>query len=513
MKPFHFDREVGKPAPPTSRPHFVTASDLLPQLGHKAPTAHKSTLPASSPDPSPTITNPGPQSPQKSTHKAPYLQKAPARSQEKAPARHLRKAPTNYKPVVLSVVVDAEELYQLILKKDQPAWATRLRVSGLLCLLSFLIKKHTKNGSRVSLELSHQYISPLKRQLSTDTIREPLHLLLSLGLIEVVQPYRSGPHCKVSSSYRLCQPYLAQKRTEPVPLPPKMILKLETASARQNKRLNSKYPFRAQLIDDLHEVGLAPETQDLVNRITETSPNLKSSLAQVMNTVIGQSDPWCKVAPSGQISTPFNSCLRELKPFLTISGCRVELCDISYAHWCLLPKLIVDRMAYLDSKGLSNPRFAQQEQELRELRHFLSTEDLYSSTLPQSTDPSARKKHKKHMLKLLNWKNQWTDKDPVYRALKARFPETFLILEDIKKNDHKRLSLQLQSWTANLIQDTLLRLQAHQIIAIPDTDCIICQEGLHEEACSILGKLAYTLTGVCCKVGGHRYDPSATVAA
>jgi hypothetical protein len=106
---------------------------------------------------------------------------------------------------------------------------------------------------------------------------------------------------------------------------------------------------------------------------------------------------------------------------------------------------------------------------------------------------------------LLNQNSETCQRNRLYRRID--FPITFRIIEDIKRNDHRDLSKQLQRFTVDAIAAALLEVQRKGIAAIPHVDALICQEKDRQQVCEVIGRQIFDATGVCCIVGGIRYSP------
>lgn len=115
---------------------------------------------------------------------------------------------------------------------------------------------------------------------------------------------------------------------------------------------------------------------------------------------------------------------------------------------------------------------------------------------------------KKQILNILiHSKNDRAQQNGLYRRLKSEFPITLAIVEDIKRHDHRNLSIQLQRFTADAISAALLELQSKGIAAIPLVDALICQREYHAVVCAAIGRQIFRRAGVCASVGGTRYSP------
>ena len=110
---------------------------------------------------------------------------------------------------------------------------------------------------------------------------------------------------------------------------------------------------------------------------------------------------------------------------------------------------------------------------------------------------------------LLNCPNAKCEANGLYRRMRAAFPLTFRVCEEIKRQDHRNISKSLQYYTAKAINGALVAAQAQGIVAIPDVDALICRVSHRGgRLCDLIGQHVYEVShGVCCKVGGIRYQP------
>jgi hypothetical protein len=53
---------------------------------------------------------------------------------------------------------------------------------------------------------------------------------------------------------------------------------------------------------------------------------------------------------------------------------------------------------------------------------------------------------------LLNWTNENARNNALYRAIRRYFPQTFGVIESIKRRDHKNIAKQTQHYTAEVIR-------------------------------------------------------------
>ena len=437
----------------------------------------------------------------KSTHKTEEAGKAPTRQTAKAPARQPKKAPTYYLTSDLLGVVSRDELYALLVSLGQHEW-TRIRLYGLLILLSWICKQPAK-GFTISAELADQYVSPLKRNKNGATIKEPLPLLCHLGIIEKTAGAVFA-HVKVSSKYKLAASYAGKIQKFKVDLPPKTHSKLLKAESRCEHRLNRKYPWRETLRADMRKIGIAQEGRALIAEELR-----RGSGGSGLQGIIGAIDERRHTArpnERGTIITSISSLPRTLKPFLTLDGEPAVSCDVSHAHHCFLPRLLADRIAY---KHREKPTGDLQHLEAERLRlvERLSGSDYYRLWCNDQTDDKERKEKKGLINALLNMPNSKCTANPFYQWMRSEFPLAYRVVEDIKRSDHRNLSKPLQRFTSNAINGALRQLQEEGIIAIPQTDAILCRVSHQERVSRVIGEWVYKeSTGVRCKVSGVPFE-------
>ena len=210
-----------------------------------------------------------------------------------------------------------------------------------------------------------------------------------------------------------------------------------------------------------------------------------------------------KVNVLGTVFTALSSLPRDLKRHLLLDGATTVFCDVSHAHHCFLPLLLSRRLAHpgANTDGI--------EAERERLIGFLSDGDYYYSKWRQnSNDPEERTEVKKLANVILNINNKQAPGIALYRRMAKEFPISFRIIEDVKRNDHRNLSKQLQHFASDAINGALMELQGKNFSAIPDTDAILCRAKDKERVCEVIGKHLFRVSGgVCCKVGGVRYAP------
>lgn len=447
---------------------------------------------------------------QKSTDFGKPSKKAPTLSAKKAPTLAGKKAPTNYLPRELQLVVGVDELSGLLLSADQLAWCSPVRLCGLLCLIDYLFRRSLSKPILVSSSLAHDFISPIKRSKSFNVIREPLLVLVHIGVLELVSPSVFTPHLRRPALYRISSASFGRFHSATVFLPPVLIRKLNHAMPRREARLNRAFPWRKQLLADLALLNLSLSGRNAALDLLRDE--LKTATVKRALNLLDGLIPWKATnAPSGQIIIPFASIPRELKAELTLQGYPAVSCDISHAHHCLLPRLLIDRIVYMQKRGDDPDYFAPYQTELADLRDFLSNDDYYSKWCRDPNSKQERQEKKKLLNMMLNWENKRALGNRLYRKIRSRFPLTLGIVENLRSEDHRVISKQLQHYTAQVINPALIELQGLGIPAIPDTDSIYCRERDKVKVCEAIGRKMYELTGVCCKVGGIRYPgPSDT---
>lgn len=446
---------------------------------------------------------------EKSTSKAGIFQKHPHGVIEKHPHDGLEKhpdiIPRGEGGEGVSGPCTESELTKLLTRYGQAEWDTRTRRGGLLALQDLMLRSSVKGRVAISLECSHQYVSPFKRAKSPSTIREPLAVLCKIGIWTKVQA-AVNCHVKNSAIYRLSNEYANRRVRLSIDSPPGQKRRLAAADERREKRLNRRYPWRAKLIQDQAKLEFRPEALREVSRLLSTTK--ADSTKRALKAVSEGQHKTPFVTVTGTIWGSLNGSPKELKWMFAIGGQRLVECDISHAHHCFLPVLLRMRMDYWLGDETRADAVERGQHELDALEAFLNTGDYYEKWCDNPVDSDQRAQVKKVATQLLNMRNEAVRGIPLYLKMKKTFPLTFNVVENLKKNEHRTMSKILQRLAANAIEAALLRVQALNIPVIPDTDALHVPESQRETVCQIIGEEMFKATGgVCCKVDGIRYAP------
>lgn len=395
------------------------------------------------------------------------------------------KAPSDYLPVVLKGVVGEEGLRALLSKTNQKEWMTRKRVSGLLMILSYLARR-TK-ASPMSSELSRQYVSTHKRAKNSKTIRQPLALLIHLDLIEVAQEAIITPHRKQSARYRI-SPRHGKPRPIEINLSRQQREKLANADNRLQTRLNRKHRTRSKILADLACVALSSEGSELAIAMMGDGEK-EQCVKRFTKTMRDTTSHKLSYDPSGTIHHYVMQCPRELKPHITLHGKPVAICDMKSAHLCALLCVARGRVMWLKERNLETEAI---EVEITKLKLVLETGDIYLHL----AEGEERKTFKRSLLASLNTPTQKAIHMNAYKRLKANFPRITRIIEDIKKNDHRSLSKQLQFFTAEVIEEATFQAQSQAIPCLPDTDALIVPFEHEKDVRRILNESLHQFMGL-----------------
>jgi hypothetical protein len=388
----------------------------------------------------------------------------------------------------------------------QAPWCSLVRLRGLLLLIDLVLRNHPSKGFSLPADLARAYISKLMGPRPEGTIREPLAVLCRVGILKRVRNGVNGWHVATPAAYVVAEAYLKRRLSLQVELPSNLARKQELALNRQENRLNRRYPFRAQLLADLAKLSFAPGCRKRVVELLH-DPNFGATMKRTMEAIDGR-EHFVRINPRGQITTSLSSCPRELKAHLLIDGEPVALCDMSHAHHCFLPALLIGRIQHLRDKYGCAADVRFHSEELSRLISFLSEGDYYTRWCRNAQDPTERGQKKRLINMILNWPNARCERNRLYRWMRAVFPYTFGIVEDLKREDHRNISKSLQSFTALAIRGALTKAQALGIAAIPDVDSLICPERHKKVVCELIGGEVYDVSrGVCCQVAGVRYRP------
>lgn len=395
------------------------------------------------------------------------------------------KAPSYYLPVEILGVMGKGELRSLLASKQQKEWTSEKRIGGLLLIIDLIARK----GGTVSIssELSRQYVSTFKSKRAKDprTIKQPLALLVHLGILEIVQKAVATPHRKASAKYRL-SPAHGKPRPIEAAISRQQVEKMATATERQQRLLNSKHRTRAKILADLRTLALSPDGNRLAAQMLvagEKSQGIGRFLKPLNNPELHK----VSFDPSGTAHHFAMYCPRELKPNLTLGGKPVDLVDVKAAHLVALLCVGRGRVSWMAEKGSDT---ADLEAELARYKQTLEASDIYEA-LGGTAD---RKKFKLNLLASLNMATSKARHLPPYQSLKSAFPRLVGIIEDLKKNDHRSLSKQLQFFTAQIIEAATHEAQALDIACLPDTDALIVPRSFKNLARTLLNNAIKQVT-------------------
>ena len=404
---------------------------------------------------------------------------------EKAPSMAEGKAPSYYLPQGILGVMGEGEIRDLILSKNQSEWASKKRIAGVLLILDYFARK----GGVVSMssELSRQYVSTFKRAKNPATIRQPLRLLVHLGLIEMIQKAIATPHRKASARYRL-NPAYGKPRPIQASITAQQITKMETATKRQETRLNRRHRTREGIAATLSTIGISSAGNALAIKMM-TAKDKAQGIAKFWKYLEAPSLRKVKIDPSGTIHHFVKNCPRELKPHLLLDGKPSAIVDMKAAHLVCLLCVGRDRVKWMEANGRNA---ADLEGELARYKATLESGDIYEE-LGGTAD---RKKFKKTLLSSLNMATSKAIHLPPYQRLKTSFPRIVGIIQDLKKNNHRALSNQLQHFTAKIIEAATHEAQRMEIATLPDTDAMIVPSEFERLTRQLLNNAIRDVTGL-----------------
>ncbi len=451
-------------------------------------------------------------------------EKHPQGTHQKAPTGQDEKAPEDYPqyrgsvpvtslppilpasgspvPSVLLGVISDTELKHLLSKNRQTEWDTRIRRHGLLALIDSFTKRRTKTGFSCSHMLARQYISKLRQARDKETSKDPLLLLRRIGILKIVQRAVCAYHTKTSHRYDFTPEYAGKNLKLSIKLAPGIQWKREHAAERKAHRLNQLNPFRAQLLVDLHKVRWHDDARPLIVQLKD---NPEKEWREVVDRVVDAVDGpkhFVNVSIHGHITTSLSSCMKQLQPMLLLDGERMVKADISYAHHCLLPSILMDRIVWLQDKGRD---VSEHKIEYASFVAFLSKGDYYRKLSVDPESDAARDDVKNIINFLLNQRTEKAKRFELYRKIRAQFPLTFNVVEAIKRDDHRNISKQLRRKLSDVVNGALEELQGRDIRAIPLADCLFCQESKQAVVSETLARWLYEKTGVNGKAGGLRH--------
>jgi hypothetical protein len=333
----------------------------------------------------------------------------------------------------------------------------------------------------MSADLAHQFISKLRNNRFGTVITEPLFLLFKIGILDRKHPAVFA-HIKTSAVYCFADPYCKKWFQLAVVLTPKLAQKRACAPDRREQRLNRKFPWREKLLADLCAISFSDSARLIIAKAHSRKGS--ENLLRLVSAIDAQ-EHFVKVSERGQITTSIGSCPRDLHPHLLLDGEPIVSCDVSSAHWNFLSRILVKRLCHVSREPGCEKYVNDGWREHNRLIALLSDGDFYRTWCVDPQNDGERDQKKKLLTILLNKKNEKCQQNRLYQKIRAAFPITFAVIEDIKRDDHRNLSKQLHRFTADAIAAALLEVQGEGIAAIPHVDALICQQRDRERICEV----------------------------
>ena len=110
---------------------------------------------------------------------------------------------TSSSSVNLSGVVSKNDLDRCLRRIGQTEWCTNVRLHGLLLIIDYVCRCHSRQEVSIPADLAHGYISNIKRPKSSGTTREPLAVLCKVGILRCVRAAVNGWHVKKPAVYAI----------------------------------------------------------------------------------------------------------------------------------------------------------------------------------------------------------------------------------------------------------------------------------------------------------------------
>lgn len=238
-----------------------------------------------------------------------------------------------------------------------------------------------------------------------------------------------------------------------------------------------------------------PETEIL--REAMQDPRTERSAREAMRYLRGyipiHERPVTRVGYAGTFYTPIMSLPRRVVPTLLIDGEPVSQLDITSAHPCTIPSLLIEaEQKYKVAGGL---------EEARRLAIKLESGQFYDQLASQlGIDP---KLAKKRFLAALNGENRHTYNEAVFQKFAEMFPVAKEVIAKIRRSDRKRLNAKMASLLARVINYAIETCAKLQIPVYPRTDEIVCRQRDEALVREILSAYFLDQTSVRARIGGE----------
>lgn len=369
--------------------------------------------------------------------------------------------------LIVSGLVGAEELPELVKRAGWPCWSSRTKLNGLLMMVADAADRAEKGVFDFSCDRARTFSS----SLHTDTAAaygapgEALGLLEALGVFELVKP---GQRYPVRRAAEYCFAERFAKRGAfniELKVTDKQLAKWHGRHDRIGKVFERKNPIIGIVRDNAAHVEFSAQAMELLLQLPLISPKRVASAQRCydwLEAPVGR----VTVDSSGTVNSPISGCPRLIRPHLLLDGEDVVEMDVSGAHIVLLTRIYEEDV--LNRYGIDHTEEAAAA-ERQSLIAQIESGDVYG-------EESTRKKTKRIMHQSLNLAIKVQMAMPITQRLIAGRPILANTMRAMKKTDHRGLGEWLRRWTSEIVNPSLISLHDRGIPSIPIVDGLMVRQ-------------------------------------
>jgi hypothetical protein len=249
-------------------------------------------------------------------------------------------------------------------------------------------------------------------------------------------------------------------------------------------------------VDETLSLTTIPESQELQE--AHKNPDKKPSTRRAVDFLRGYLEPdrrnYSKAKYCRTIYTPIASMPKELIKTLLIKNEEIAQIDITAAHPCTIPSILIEAERKFNVYGAID--------EASEICNDLENGNFYKFLAENSG--KSEKEAKKQFLSALNGENCHIYNDPVFKAFCKRFPVAKEVIRKIRKRGDTALNQKMATTLATAIENTIQTCCRYNIYCFPRTDEIVCRKSDANFVREVLAAYFFDETGVNALVGKQK---------
>jgi hypothetical protein len=398
--------------------------------------------------------------------------------------------------LIVSGVVGADELPELVKKAGWACWSSRTKLNGLLMIIADAADRAEKGMFAFACDRARTFSSSLHPDTAAAhrAPGEALGVLEALGVFELVTPGQRYP-VRRAAVYCFAERFAKRGAFNiELKVTDKQLAKWHGRHDRIGRVFERKNPIIGIVRENAAHVEFSAQGVELLMQLPLISPKRAASAQRCYDWLEAPAGK-VTVDASGTVASPISGCPRLIRPYLLMDGEDVVEMDISGAHFVLLPRIYEEDV--LNRYGIAHTEEAAAA-ERQSLISQIESGDVYGGSTPEE-----RKKNKRTLHTSLNMALKAQMAMPVTQRLIAGRPILANTMRAMKEHDHRGLGEWLRRYTSDIVNPAVQALHARGIPSIPITDGLMVRKRDAEVAGEELTSRLFATTGarvqVCAK--------------